>query len=641
MPNTTVIEKVPLQETPTVPRFLKGSRILAVVAVVLAVVVFLSADRHWLPCFLSLHLALVATLLVGLFALVFHVLGHRKVPLTWWTVATRVLLVLVVGVYALLCGIDVREQSKNGRSLVYLVFPGPLNYKNESCIETQLRLPFSTTDEKAYGFLFSNYIDNIRSDEGAARLISAARKDGYMFGTVDIMAATMSESEAMLDSVLRSVDLSERFNLSQGDMDNMGLPTYRNYPRLLAWIQWGTVDIDQKVYEVLLEYFNKHKVQAPEVTKVYYKDGNDRVLDLTFLGAVPDLPADFAWIPAHRILLAKGALQAANDQLTAMWASRVKDWAGPNPAKVALRELLTEIYGERLPDANSVATYENDSVVALQFTQPTTQTVDNENIQSVGLWRFSQLRDVRFTGTGIARNGSLVLYANGNPIQEVVLRNEKINGLVLADFSDLKDVDVSGLGLTGLWIEGDGKPLVKVAGNRICAPDMRKQLEEMGTFEGLDQQNCTARPTEWDTLIALADKQEEFLYNSDAEGDPATVVMDIPKPAGNPLWSEVKYIDHEMMETTRYRRFYADRVTEGPDAFFGAQFPPLLGGKLIPGMTREQVGGVLGLHYRGTGEMDSWVTDSMCGESFDGLRIGFDASGIIRWVKMVVPEGEC
>lgn len=641
MSNTTVIEKVPLQNVDAAPRFLKGSRILAAVALVLSIVVFLAADRHWLPCFVSLHLAALLTLLVGIFALVFHVIGHRKVPLTWLTVAVRVLLILAVGVYTLVCFIDMRENGKNGRSLVYLLFPGPLHYKSESCIETQLLLPFSITDEKAYGFQFSNYIDNITSDEGAARLISVARRDGYMFGTADIVAATMSGSEAMLDSVLRSVELSERFNLSQSDMDNMGLPTYRNYPRLLAWIQWGTVEIDQKAFEVLLEYFAKHKIQAPEVTKVYYQDGNDRVLDLTFFGAVADLPADFAWIPAHRILLAKGALQAANDQLTAMWASRVKDWAGPDPSQVALRELLTEIYGERLPDANSVATYENDSVVALQFTQPTTQTVDSENIMSLGLWRFSQLRDVRFTGTGVARNGSLVLYANGNPIQEVVLRNEKINGLVLVDFPDIKDVDVSGLGLTGLWIEGDGKPLVKVAGNRICAPEMRKQLEEMGTFEGLDQQNCAARPIEWDTLIALADKQEEFLYNSDAEENPATLVMEIPKPAGNPLWSEVKYIDHEMMEITRYRRFYNDRVTEGADVLFGAQFPPLLGGKLIPGMTREQVGEALGLQYRGTGEMESWVTDSMCGESFDGLRIGFDENGVVRWIKMVVPEGEC
>ena len=116
--------------------------------------------------------------------------------------------------------------------------------------------------------------------------------------------------------------------------------------------------------------------------------------------------------------------------------------------------------------------------------------------------------------------------------------------------------------------------------------------------------------------------------------------MTLPAPEGPLLWSEVAYMDDEVMEVTGYRLFYEGVVYEGGDAFYGSQFPPLLDGRLKPGMSRAEVLEALGEPMHGDEKIAGWYTEDVCEEEpWDGLHIGFGDDGIVRWVRLRVSSG--
>jgi len=612
--------------------FARLSRVLAILALVLAPCLVVLISKEWLPCVLSADLAILLQALLAITATTFHVLSKRGQPLTWRTVLVRILLVLCALAYGVGFSVVQYENSKAGRSVAYALFPGGLSYKAESCFETQLALGFDWDEEAKYGFNLYNHLSFLKSAEGAHRLLELMRERHARFDLSDVAQALRAESDVVLDSILVLTPLEVANEIDEEYLQANELLGTHALPRLRAWMHWRVTDLTTQTYKVLAEQFLALGADSLKANLQFFREGEDWVLDLRPLGPIADLPEEFAWIPAHRVLLVDGALKAANDELTARWASKVANWSGPNAELVALRSLLQSLYVP-MPQVESVAQIENDQVVAMRFTAPVSEpSLKERSGVSIYLGDLPNLRELSFTGTGIARNGGLIFYGQEG-LQVLRLRNEKIIALGVNATEQMQELEVSKIGLSSLYLPEEFNGKAQVAGNRLCAPELRERLGKISGLTGLDQQDCAGRPGQWDSLLAQSAAAWESLSGLDASAEAQEVAIQIPAASGEPLWSEAMYYDEES-DNVAQRLFFADRVEADGDTYFGADFPALQDGKLHAGMTQDEVVAVLGTPNRANATFASWKTGEGCDEEgWEGLGIAFNPDGKIRWVQ--------
>lgn len=617
--------------------FARLSRVLAILALVLAPCLVVLISKEWLPCVLSADLAILLLALLAITATTFHVLSKRGQPLTWGTVLVRILLVLCALSYGVGFAVVQYNNSKAGRSVAYSLFPGGLSYKAESCFETQLALGFDWDEEIKYGFNLYNHISNLKSAEGAHRLLELMRERHVRFDLSDVAQALRAESDVVLDSVLVLTPLEVANEIDEEYLQANELIGTHALPRLRAWMHWRVADLTAQSYKVLAEQFLALGADSLKVNLQFFREGEDWVLDLRPLGAIADLPEEFAWIPAHRVLLADGALKAANDELTAQWASKVSNWSGPNAELVALRGILQELYAP-LPQVESIAQIENDQVVALRFTAPVSEpNLKERSGVSIYLGDLPHLRELSFNGTGVARNGGLIFYGQEG-LQVLRLRNENLQALSVNSNEQLQEIEASKIGLSSLYLSEDFSGKANVAGNHLCATRVRERLEKIAGVVGMDQQDCAGRPSQWDSLFAEIESSWEDSNTLDTNVASQKIDMKTPNPVDAPLWTEALYYNEETDDVAK-RIFYPGLVRDDNDIIFGEDFPPQQGGKLLAGMTLAEAVAALGTPYRESESFASWKTGEGCEGSWEGLRIGFNPGGKIRWVQFDEPDG--
>jgi len=632
----------PIPPKPTAPArpLAKANLILNIVGVLLGLGSLVVILLQKVPCFLSMMSLSILMMALGIMMVTFQILSSRGLPLNWGRVVLRILVILGIVSFAAVVGFQTLDDIKKDRSVAYDIFPGALYFKSDACFETQLALGFNLEKEEAFGFTFGSegLIGKISSESGAHNLMNVFRKANRVFSPREVLQAAQSENPIVFDSVITLVAKDTQDSISSGDLFTENGAVLQ--PHLYAWLHWRVNNIQEHTLEILKNYFASVNNTKLKPNLVFYREGKDWVLDLRGLGTVEDLPSDFAWIPANRVLLADGALKAANDELTSQWATKVTNWSGPNASQVALRTMLSNLYTNP-PTASDVAEMNGEAVSAVRLTQPVSDTsTDSSRLVQLSLEGLESLQELDFTGTGVSKHAGLVIQGSESSLSVLRIRNEQINGIALVGLENLRDVDLSNLGMSYFDMDAESfKGKIRLGGNRLCSPEMQETLKKLSNVQGADQQNCKDRPMQWDTLL-------NRIYELSSEGDPdpdaKNLNLDsVEIPTGGVLWTEVSGIDWDYYGESNYRIFHPNAVEDGNNTLYYGQIPSLLGGKITGGMTRAQVEDALGTPYHSEDTHATWLTGDVCEEPYDGLEIGFDEQGVIQWVLYRGYYGDC
>lgn len=277
-------------------------------------------------------------------------------------------------------------------------------------------------------------------------------------------------------------------------------------------------------------------------------------------------------------------------------------------------------------------------VAELSFTRPP-DTVSlagvDQPIQVLDLRGLPGLRKFRASRIGLDKKRLLVLRV-GASLEEVDLSQNRLELLeVVADGpSSLRRLDLSGNRLQGLRLDGVA-PTVLGAGSRLCS-----RLLGSGANFRIDRAACRDFPFGVDSLaVLLLDRWgRTSLPGEVADGRQPLVGRMLPRSLPVPRWKVP--VVQGCGTSTGEANFWAFGAGgwNGGDHVFVGSFPALFEGKIRAGMTRAEVGAILGRPVRSASGVDAWANEKTPdGRLWLGVRLFYDGAGRLEgaWLRRI------